>query len=144
MTVSPPRTFCPTLTVMAALVGRLDMSVRRDPRWNTWFYRMQITSPEGRLHKISGVPTKEGLPKSATHRIFHECVKRGLLTMSYDCHFRIQPAMTIDEATVDESVGILDEVFGLADKSGFRVDADGLVRMVSARQAAVAAKGPRR
>jgi integrase len=40
------------------------MSVRRDNRWNTWFYRKQITTPEGRVLKISGVPTKEGLPNT--------------------------------------------------------------------------------
>lgn len=61
--------------------------------------------------------TKEKLPASVTQRIFMECVKRGLLTMSYDASFRIQPSMTIDEATIDEAVAILDEVFKLVQSS---------------------------
>jgi 4-aminobutyrate aminotransferase-like enzyme len=55
--------------------------------------------------------TKDPLPKSITHQIFHEFVKRGLLTMAYEAKFRIQPAMTIDEKTIDEAVGIITEVF---------------------------------
>jgi 4-aminobutyrate aminotransferase-like enzyme len=55
--------------------------------------------------------TKEPLPKSVTHRVFHECLKRGLLTMSYEAKFRLQPSMTIDEATIDEAVAIIAEVF---------------------------------
>jgi 4-aminobutyrate aminotransferase/(S)-3-amino-2-methylpropionate transaminase len=55
--------------------------------------------------------TKEPLSKNVTYRIFHECLNRGLLTMSYDARFRLQPAMTIDEATIDEAVDILTEVF---------------------------------
>ena len=63
--------------------------------------------------------TREKLSKTATHRIFGEMVKRGLLTMSYDARFRIQPAMTIDERTVDAAVAIMREVFDLAKREGF-------------------------
>lgn len=63
--------------------------------------------------------TKEPLTKGATNRIFSECLKRGLLTMSYAASFRIQPAMTIDEGTVDQAVGILNETFDLVEKEGF-------------------------
>jgi 4-aminobutyrate aminotransferase-like enzyme len=63
--------------------------------------------------------TKEPLSKVATNRIFMECLKRGLLTMSYASSFRIQPAMTIDSGTIDEAVRILDEVFSLVEKEGF-------------------------
>ena len=48
-----------------------------------------------------------------TARIFDECVKRGLLTMAYAPSFRIQPALTIDEATAANGVAILREVFDL-------------------------------
>jgi 4-aminobutyrate aminotransferase-like enzyme len=72
-----------------------------------------------RVELVRDKKTKEPLAKSVTHRIFNECVKRGLLTMAYDAHFRIQPSMSIDEATVDEAVGILDEVFTQAEKSGY-------------------------
>lgn len=60
---------------------------------------------------VSNKKTKERLPGPVCHQIFNECLKRGLLTMSYTSSFRIQPAMTIDEETVDEVVGILEEAF---------------------------------
>jgi 4-aminobutyrate aminotransferase / (S)-3-amino-2-methylpropionate transaminase / 5-aminovalerate transaminase len=62
--------------------------------------------------------TQEPLSKAACARIFNECLKRGLLTMAYAASFRIQPAMTIDEGTVDEAVAILDEVFELIEREG--------------------------
>lgn len=70
------------------------------------------------LELVSDKQTKAPLPKAVTQRIFMECVKRGLLTMSYDARFRIQPAMTIDEKTIDHSCAILDEVFALISESG--------------------------
>lgn len=62
--------------------------------------------------------TREKLSKTATHHIFMECVKRGLLTMAYEASFRIQTAMNIDEATVDEAVDIITEVFDQVAESG--------------------------
>ena len=55
--------------------------------------------------------SKEPLSKQSTYRIFHELLKRGLLTMSYEAKFRIQPSMNIDEKTIDESIAIMTEVF---------------------------------
>jgi 4-aminobutyrate aminotransferase-like enzyme len=63
--------------------------------------------------------SKEGMSKAATNRVFGECMKRGLLTMSYASSFRIQPSMTIDAGTVDEAVGILYDVFDIVEKEGF-------------------------
>jgi 4-aminobutyrate aminotransferase-like enzyme len=63
--------------------------------------------------------TKEGMSKAATNRVFGECMKRGLLTMSYAASFRIQPSMTIDTGTVDEAVGILYDVFDAVEKESF-------------------------
>jgi 4-aminobutyrate aminotransferase-like enzyme len=60
--------------------------------------------------------TQEPLSKTATNRVFNECLRRGLLTMAYAASFRIQPAMTIDEGTVDQAVGILTEVFDEMDR----------------------------
>ena len=54
---------------------------------------------------------REPLSQTATRRIFDECLRRGLLTMAYAANFRIQPAMTIDEVTIDEIVAILTEAF---------------------------------
>jgi 4-aminobutyrate aminotransferase-like enzyme len=55
--------------------------------------------------------TKEPLSRKVTDEIFHACVRRGLLTMAYSPHFRLQPAITIDESTALEGIGILEEVF---------------------------------
>ena len=63
------------------------------------------------LELVEDPVTRVPLAKEHTHFLFHECLKRGLLTMGYDARFRIQPAMTIDESTVDEAVDILTESF---------------------------------
>jgi 4-aminobutyrate aminotransferase-like enzyme len=55
--------------------------------------------------------TKEPLAKPVCERIYHECLQRGLLSMTYTHRVRIQPAMTIDEATAETALGILSEVF---------------------------------
>ncbi len=55
--------------------------------------------------------TKRPLSKEKTQRIFSECLGRGLLTMGYAPRFRIQPALTIDKATVDNIVAILTQAF---------------------------------
>jgi 4-aminobutyrate aminotransferase-like enzyme len=55
--------------------------------------------------------TKEPLARKVTEQIFQACVRRGLLTMAYSPHFRLQPAITIDEATALEGIDILREVF---------------------------------
>jgi 4-aminobutyrate aminotransferase-like enzyme len=71
------------------------------------------------IEMVKDKVTKEPLSKAATNRIFTECLKRGLLTMSYAASFRIQPAMTIDEGTIDNAVAILTEVFDLVQEEGF-------------------------
>src|SRR5262249_37715430 len=64
-----------------------------------------------RLELVTDKKTKEPLPRRVTERIFTECVRRGLLAMSYAASFRIQPALTIDEATARNGLAILAEVF---------------------------------
>ena len=71
------------------------------------------------IEMVSDKKTKEPLPKSVTHRVFHECLKRGLLTMSYEARFRIQPAMTIDKTSIDEAVAVLTDVFDHINKTGY-------------------------
>jgi 4-aminobutyrate aminotransferase-like enzyme len=61
---------------------------------------------------------REPVSQTATRRIFDECLRRGLLTMAYAANFRIQPAMTIDEVTIDEIVAILAEAFDAVAASG--------------------------
>jgi 4-aminobutyrate aminotransferase-like enzyme len=62
--------------------------------------------------------TKEPLSRKATGRLFHECVRRGLLAMVYAPSFRLQPSLTIDRATAANAVGVLREVFDLAKTEG--------------------------
>ena len=57
--------------------------------------------------------TREPISSRAAAWVFGECLRRGLLTMAYSASFRLQPAMTIDEATADTALGILEEVFEL-------------------------------
>jgi integrase len=40
------------------------MSVRRDKRFRTWFYRKWVRTPDGRKVRIFGTPKAEGLPES--------------------------------------------------------------------------------
>jgi 4-aminobutyrate aminotransferase-like enzyme len=58
--------------------------------------------------------TKEPLPKRVTERIYKACVERGLLSMTYAPRVRLQPALTIDEATAKNGIAVLREVFDLA------------------------------
>ncbi|MGE5186980.1 MAG: aspartate aminotransferase family protein, partial [Acidobacteriota bacterium] len=71
------------------------------------------------LELVTDKKTKEPLAKTITQRIFNECVRRGLLTMSYSPHFRIQPPLTTDEATAKNGLAILKEVFDLVEREGW-------------------------
>jgi 4-aminobutyrate aminotransferase/(S)-3-amino-2-methylpropionate transaminase len=55
--------------------------------------------------------TKEPLDRAVCARIFQECLKRGLISMVYAPHFRINPALSIDRATAGTALAILDEAF---------------------------------
>jgi 4-aminobutyrate aminotransferase-like enzyme len=57
--------------------------------------------------------TKEKLDKETCKMIFHECLKRGLITMGYNPDIRINPPLVIDEATAEEGIDIMEEVFTL-------------------------------
>ncbi len=57
--------------------------------------------------------SKEPLDKKVCVRMFQECLKRGLISMIYNPHFRVNPALSIDRETADTSIGILDEVFAV-------------------------------
>jgi len=71
------------------------------------------------IELVKDKETKDPLPKNVTYRIFHEFLKRGLLTMAYEAKFRIQPSMTIDRETVDEAVAIIEEVFDEMKATGY-------------------------
>ena len=68
------------------------------------------------LELVRDKKTKEPLSSRVTRRIFQECVARGLLTMSYSPHFRLQPALTLDEETARNGLAVLREVFDLIDR----------------------------
>jgi 4-aminobutyrate aminotransferase / (S)-3-amino-2-methylpropionate transaminase / 5-aminovalerate transaminase len=70
------------------------------------------------IELVKDKATKEPLPRKVTHRIFGECLRRGLLTMSYSPSFRIQPALTIDEPTARNGIQVLREVFDLVEREG--------------------------
>ena len=62
--------------------------------------------------------TREPLDRKVCVRMFQECLKRGLVSMVYSPHFRVNPALTIDRATAETALGILDEVFTLIGREG--------------------------
>jgi 4-aminobutyrate aminotransferase/(S)-3-amino-2-methylpropionate transaminase len=70
------------------------------------------------LELVRDRKTKEPLSKRACARIFHECVQRGLLIMSYTPSVRLQPALTIDEATATNGIAILREVLDVVATDG--------------------------
>ncbi|HUA34919.1 MAG TPA: aspartate aminotransferase family protein [Candidatus Binataceae bacterium] len=55
--------------------------------------------------------SKQLLNKKVTEHIFLECLKRGLVSMSYFPRIRINPPLVITEEQADAGVDILDEVF---------------------------------
>ena len=56
--------------------------------------------------------TKELVPKDFARALFQECLRRGLLAMSYAPVIRINPPLSIDEPTALEGLEILDEAIG--------------------------------
>ena len=72
-----------------------------------------------RIELVKDKRTKEPLARAVTERIFGECVRRGLLTMAYSASFRLQPALTIDEATARNALAILAEVFDLVSRDAW-------------------------
>ncbi len=62
--------------------------------------------------------SREPLDKTVCVRMFRESLKRGLISMVYNPHFRVNPALSIDRAAAETSIGILDEVFALIAREG--------------------------
>ena len=56
--------------------------------------------------------TKELVSKETTKALFQECLRRGLVAMSYTPVIRLNPPLNIDEATALEGLDILDEALG--------------------------------
>lgn len=62
--------------------------------------------------------TKEPLDAGLMKTVYSDCVRRGLLAMSYTPHIRLQPALTIDTETALEGLDLLGEVFRDLAESG--------------------------
>jgi 4-aminobutyrate aminotransferase-like enzyme len=71
------------------------------------------------IELVSDKETKTPLTRKVTERIFGECVRRGLLAMSYASSVWIQPPLTTDEATAQNGLAILGEVFDLVAREGW-------------------------
>jgi 4-aminobutyrate aminotransferase-like enzyme len=72
-----------------------------------------------RMELVKDKISKEPLARPVTERLFHECVRRGLLTMIYSANFRLQPALTLDQATASNGLAVLAEVFDTAKREGW-------------------------
>ncbi len=64
------------------------------------------------LELVKDRATKELVPKNQTKMLFQECLRRGLVAMTYNPVIRINPPLNIDEATALEGLEILDEAIG--------------------------------
>ena len=53
--------------------------------------------------------TKEPVPKEVTQALYQECLRRGLVAMTYSPTIRINPPLVISEDTALEGLGILEE-----------------------------------
>jgi 4-aminobutyrate aminotransferase-like enzyme len=56
--------------------------------------------------------TKELVSKDFTKALFQECLRRGLVAMSYTPVIRLNPPLSIDETTALDGLEILDEAIG--------------------------------
>ncbi len=56
--------------------------------------------------------TREPLDVTVTRHVYEQCLRRGLLAMTYTPHVRLQPALTIDVDTALEGLSVLDDVLG--------------------------------
>jgi 4-aminobutyrate aminotransferase-like enzyme len=57
--------------------------------------------------------TKEPLGKDVTRALYQECLRRGLVAMTYAPSIRINPPLVISEATALDGLAILDEALGV-------------------------------
>ena len=64
------------------------------------------------LELVKDRRTKELVSKDFTKALFQECLRRGLLAMSYTPVIRINPPLNIDEATALEGLDLFDEALG--------------------------------
>ncbi|HYR46231.1 MAG TPA: aspartate aminotransferase family protein [Thermoanaerobaculia bacterium] len=64
------------------------------------------------LELVKDRETKELVSKEETKALFQECLRRGLVAMSYNPIVRINPPLNIDEPTALEGLDLFDEAIG--------------------------------
>jgi 4-aminobutyrate aminotransferase-like enzyme len=65
--------------------------------------------------------TKEPLDKAVCVRLFQDCLQRGLVSMVYNPHFRVNPPLSMDRSTAETALEILEGAFArLAREGGWR------------------------
>ncbi|HET6348390.1 MAG TPA: aspartate aminotransferase family protein [Candidatus Krumholzibacteria bacterium] len=62
--------------------------------------------------------TKEPLDKAVCVRMFQSSLRRGLISMVYAPHFRINPPLSLTRAQAETALGILDETFAELAREG--------------------------
>ncbi|MCW5801765.1 MAG: site-specific integrase [Deltaproteobacteria bacterium] len=88
------------LVQWALVERRLEMSVRRDKRFGSWFYRKWVRTPDGRKVRIFGTPKVEGLPET---RVGAEEAERRAIERVLESGEAKPPAPTLKEVpTVGE------------------------------------------
>jgi 4-aminobutyrate aminotransferase-like enzyme len=70
------------------------------------------------LELVKDRGTKEPLDRAVCVHLFQECLRRGLVAMVYSPHVRVNPALTIDQASAETAIGIMDEVFTALGREG--------------------------
>ena len=63
------------------------------------------------IEMVKNRRTKVPLDSAVMRDLYKKGVQRGLLAMTYTPHIRLQPALTIDEATAEEALSVLDGLF---------------------------------
>jgi len=65
------------------------------------------------IELVSDRTTKQPLPKTVTQALYQECLRRGLVAMTYAPSVRINPPLTIKEDAALAGLAILDEALGV-------------------------------
>jgi 4-aminobutyrate aminotransferase / (S)-3-amino-2-methylpropionate transaminase / 5-aminovalerate transaminase len=70
------------------------------------------------IELVKNKKTKERIDQAVCRRIFHACIERGLLSMTYTNPIRIVPPLTISEGSALRAAAILEEVFAEVQQDG--------------------------
>jgi 4-aminobutyrate aminotransferase/(S)-3-amino-2-methylpropionate transaminase len=62
--------------------------------------------------------TKEPLDRSVCERIFRACLRRGVISMAYSPHVRINPPRPVDLASAEAAIEVLDEALAEVEREG--------------------------